>query len=62
MPCGSVHSWRWHPALLFPTSARGLGNTDMEFIVSAADRARELGYHLVLWSSEFHDAPNWRTR
>ena len=43
-------------ALLFPTSARGLGNTDMEFIISAADRARELGYHLVLWSSEFHDA------
>lgn len=42
-------------ALLYPTAERGLGNTDLEFIVGAADTARELGYHLVLWTSAIND-------
>ncbi len=44
-------------ALLFPVSERGLGFTELEFVTSAADAARENGYSLVLWSSEMHD-PN----
>lgn len=47
-------------ALLFPTSERGMGTTDLEFIVGAADTARELGYHLVLWTSEINDAVELR--
>ncbi|NQU76079.1 MAG: LacI family DNA-binding transcriptional regulator, partial [Planctomycetes bacterium] len=42
-------------ALLFPTPERGLGITELEFVTSGADVARETGYHLVLWSSEMHD-------
>ncbi|WP_298984229.1 LacI family DNA-binding transcriptional regulator [Caldilinea sp.] len=42
-------------ALLFPTSERGLGNTDLEFIIGAVDAARELGYHLILWTSGVDD-------
>jgi DNA-binding LacI/PurR family transcriptional regulator len=37
-------------ALLFPISERGLGITELEFIISATDTAREFGYHLVLWT------------
>jgi DNA-binding LacI/PurR family transcriptional regulator len=44
-------------ALLFPAPERGLGFTELEFVTSAADAARENGYHLVLWLSEMHD-PN----
>jgi DNA-binding LacI/PurR family transcriptional regulator len=44
-------------ALLFPTPERGLGYTELEFVTSAADAARENGYSLILWSSEMHD-PN----
>jgi DNA-binding LacI/PurR family transcriptional regulator len=44
-------------ALLFPAPERGLGFTELEFVTSAADAARENGYNLVLWSSEMHD-PN----
>jgi DNA-binding LacI/PurR family transcriptional regulator len=44
-------------ALLFPTPERGLGYTELEFVTSAADAARENGYSLILWSAEMHD-PN----
>jgi len=44
-------------ALLFPASERGLGITELEFVTSAADTARENGYNLILWPSEMHD-PN----
>jgi DNA-binding LacI/PurR family transcriptional regulator len=44
-------------ALLFPAPERGLGITELEFVISATDAARENGYNLVLWSSEIHD-PN----
>lgn len=36
-------------ALTFPTSENALGGTAMGFVAAAADRAREHGYHLVLW-------------
>lgn len=42
-------------ALLFPVSERGLGFTELEFVTSAADAARENGYSLILWPSETHD-------
>lgn len=43
-------------ALLFPAK-RGLGLTELEFVVSATEAARDHGYHLVLWSTEIRD-PN----
>ena len=47
-------------ALLFPASERGLGITELEFVTSAADTARENGYNLVLWPSEMHDPEELR--
>jgi DNA-binding LacI/PurR family transcriptional regulator len=44
-------------ALLFSAPERGLGITELEFVTSAVDTAKENGYHLILWSSEIHD-PN----
>jgi DNA-binding LacI/PurR family transcriptional regulator len=42
-------------ALLFPSSERGLGLTELEFVTSAATAATEKGYHLVLWASDLYD-------
>jgi DNA-binding LacI/PurR family transcriptional regulator len=42
-------------SLLFSAPERGLGSTELEFVTSAAEAARENGYHLVLWSSEIHN-------
>lgn len=36
-------------ALLFPVLEHRLGQTALQFFTSAASRASELGYHLVLW-------------
>ncbi|ROP74543.1 LacI family DNA-binding transcriptional regulator [Curtobacterium sp. PhB115] len=36
-------------ALLFPVLEQRLGQTALQFFTSAASRASELGYHLVLW-------------
>jgi DNA-binding LacI/PurR family transcriptional regulator len=36
-------------ALLFPVLEHRLGQTALQFFTSAAGRASELGYHLVLW-------------
>jgi DNA-binding LacI/PurR family transcriptional regulator len=47
-------------ALLFSAPERGLGITELEFVTSAAEAARENGYHLVLWSSEMHDSNELR--
>jgi DNA-binding LacI/PurR family transcriptional regulator len=47
-------------ALLFPVSERGLGITELEFVTSAADAARENGYNLVLWPSEMDDPEELR--
>jgi DNA-binding LacI/PurR family transcriptional regulator len=41
-------------ALLFPVPERGLGITELEFVTSAADAARENDYNLILWPFE-HD-------
>lgn len=43
-------------ALLLPAAKRGLGLTELEFVMSATEMAREHGYHLVLWSTEIRDA------
>lgn len=46
----SLASRRTHIiALLFPAIERGLSTTALEFVTSAAETARERGYHLVLW-------------
>jgi DNA-binding LacI/PurR family transcriptional regulator len=37
-------------ALLFPFGPRGLEGADLQYVVAAADLARERGYHLVLWT------------
>jgi DNA-binding LacI/PurR family transcriptional regulator len=37
-------------ALLFPPQPDGVGSFDLEYVMSAADLARERGYHLVLWT------------
>lgn len=42
-------------ALLLPAARRGLGLTELEFVMSATEVAREHGYHLVLWSTEIRD-------
>ncbi|MCA9961741.1 MAG: LacI family DNA-binding transcriptional regulator [Anaerolineales bacterium] len=47
-------------ALLFAAPERGLGITELEFVTSAADAAKENGYHLVLWSSEMNDPEELR--
>jgi DNA-binding LacI/PurR family transcriptional regulator len=47
-------------ALLFPVSERGLGITELEFVTSAADAARESSYNLVLWPSEIRDLEELR--
>lgn len=36
-------------ALIYPAMDKGLGGTIAEFVHAAAERSRELGYHLVLW-------------
>jgi DNA-binding LacI/PurR family transcriptional regulator len=47
-------------ALLFPASERGLGITELEFVISAADTARENDYNIMLWPSEMHDSNELR--
>ncbi len=42
-------------ALLLPPTRRGIGETELEFVTSAVEAARELDYHLVLWTSEYDD-------
>ncbi len=42
-------------ALLFSAPERGLGITELEFVMGATDAAKENGYHLILWSSEMRD-------
>jgi DNA-binding LacI/PurR family transcriptional regulator len=47
-------------ALLFPTSERGLGFTEFEFVTSAANAAKDSEYNLVLWSYDMHDLADLR--
>jgi DNA-binding LacI/PurR family transcriptional regulator len=39
-------------ALLFPRDGRELGLSTFEYILGASDHAQELGYHLLLWTTE----------
>lgn len=43
-------------SLVYPEVDRGVGGTGGEFIHAAAERARELGYQLVLWPFRASDA------
>jgi len=47
-------------ALLLPISERGIGTTELEFVTSAADAARDSGYNLVLWTSTMSDPKELR--
>ncbi len=47
-------------ALIYPAMERGLGGTVAEFVDSAAQTARENGYHLVLWPFRTTQAPEIR--
>lgn len=42
-------------ALLFPAAERGMSNTDLRYVIGAANAARELGYHLLAWPTDAHD-------
>jgi DNA-binding LacI/PurR family transcriptional regulator len=42
-------------ALLFPSGPRVIASTDMEYVIAAADAARERGYHLVVWTTSGTD-------
>jgi DNA-binding LacI/PurR family transcriptional regulator len=42
-------------ALLFPSGERGISNTDLRYVIGAANAARELGYHLLVWPTEGRD-------
>src|SRR4051794_19328299 len=39
-------------ALLFPRDGRELGLSSLEYILGASDHAQDLGYHLLLWTTE----------
>ena len=39
-------------ALLFPSGESGISPASLEYITGAANAARELGYHFVLWPSD----------
>lgn len=47
-------------ALLLPTAKRGLGLTELEFVIGASRTARDHNYHLVLWSTEIRDPDELR--
>ncbi|HEX3051772.1 MAG TPA: LacI family DNA-binding transcriptional regulator [Aggregatilineaceae bacterium] len=47
-------------AFHFPVPERGVGLTEIEFITSAANTAREYGYQMVLWTSELHNIEELR--
>jgi DNA-binding LacI/PurR family transcriptional regulator len=39
-------------ALLFPRDGRDLGLSSLEYVLGASDHAQDLGYHLLLWTTE----------
>lgn len=42
-------------ALHFPAGSRGLNTTEFEYLTSAAKRARQRGFHVLLWSEDVED-------
>lgn len=47
-------------ALLIPTERRNVSGPDLEYVVAAADAARERGYHVVLWPTNHGDLEDVR--
>jgi DNA-binding LacI/PurR family transcriptional regulator len=47
-------------ALLCPATDRGLGYTELGFVTSASETARENGYNLLLWSLDVNDTDELR--
>jgi len=47
-------------ALLFPALERGLGVTELEFVIGATEAAVDHGYNLVLWLSDLCDPDELR--
>ncbi|UTT40642.1 LacI family transcriptional regulator [Glutamicibacter mishrai] len=42
-------------ALHFPTNVDGYSSTEFEYVTAAMERARTLGYHMLLWSNPMTD-------
>lgn len=42
-------------ALLLPSGIRAADSADLEYVTAAADEVRDLGYHLVLWTTDGDD-------
>jgi len=42
-------------ALHYPYGRRGVTSSEFEYVAAATDRARERGYHLLLWSTPIDD-------
>lgn len=47
-------------ALHFPASNRGLKTTEFEYLTAASQRARQQGYHTLLWSDPVDDVASLR--
>jgi len=52
---GLAGSRRGILALHFPTSVDGYSSTEFEYVTAAMERARALGYHMLLWSNPMTD-------
>lgn len=52
---GLAGSRRGILALHFPTSVDGYSTTEFEYVTAAMERARALGYHMLLWSNPMTD-------
>lgn len=48
-------------ALHFPVDHRGLNTTEFEYLTAATQRARERGYHVLLWSDPVGDVDALQT-
>jgi DNA-binding LacI/PurR family transcriptional regulator len=44
-------------AMLFPTLERGYSDSDLEYLVGAADAAHELNHRVLLWTMDREDIP-----
>ena len=48
-------------ALHYPSSTAGVPSTEFEYVSAIADRAREKGYHLLLWTQPLEDTAGLRS-
>lgn len=48
-------------ALHYPSSTAGVPSTEFEYVSAIADRAREKGYHLLLWTQPLKDIVGLRS-